>query len=226
MVRVFKKHKFSILVCLSASLLSGCYEFADPIEVDGNNPSANGPTAAGNLPPVISGQAPTGATIGQEYLFIPAATDADGDSLTFSIINPPEWTEFDSTTGELSGMPMAGQSAVYDDITISVSDGKVMVSLPAFSITVAQVATSSVTLSWTAPTQNEDGTPLIDLAAYKIYYGLSEGNYPNEIRIDNPGITTYLVDNLTPNTYFFVSTSINLAGMESDFSNVASKIVN
>jgi len=123
-------------------------------------------------------------------------------------------------------MPTLGQSAVYDNITISVSDGQMDDSLPAFAITVAQVGTSSVTLSWTAPTQNEDGTPLMDLAAYKIYYGLSEGNYPNRIHIDNPGITTYVVDNLTPSTYFFVSTAINSSGMESDFSNVAIKAVN
>ena len=208
------------------SLLGGCYEFGDPIEVDDNNPSGNGPTATGNTPPVISGRAPAAATIGQEYLFVPSATDADGDTLTFFIDNAPAWAAFDPATGELRGMPMLGQSAVYDNITISVSDGELTVSLPAFAITVAQVGTGSVTLSWTPPSLNEDGTPLIDLAAYKIYYGLSEGNYPNEIRIDNPGITTYVVDNLTPNTYFFVSTSINSIEMESVFSNVASKIVN
>jgi len=208
------------------SLLGGCYEFGDPIEADGSNPSGDGPTATGNTPPVISGTAPTGATIGQEYLFVPAATDADGDTLTFSITNSPAWATFDPTTGALSGMPVLGQSAVYDNITISVSDGGMEDSLPAFAINVAQVGLGSVTLSWTAPTQNEDGTPLMDLAAYKIYYGLSEGNYPNQIRIDNPGITMYVVDNLTPSTYFFVSTSINSTGMESSFSNVASKIVN
>ena len=82
------------------------------------------------------------------------------------------------------------------------------------------------TLSWTPPNQYEDGTPLNDLAAYKIYYGLSEGNYPNQIRIDNPGITTYVVDNLTANTYFFVSTSINSNDVESEFSNIAMKVVN
>jgi hypothetical protein len=31
------------------------------------------------------------------------------------------------------------------------------------------------TLSWTAPDENTDGTPLINLAGYRIYYGTSRG---------------------------------------------------
>jgi len=43
---------------------------------------------------------------------------------------------------------------------------------------------------------------------------------------NNPGITTYVVENLSPNTYIFASTSINASGVESDFSNVATKTIN
>jgi len=82
-----------------------------------------------------------------------------------------------------------------------------------------------VTLTWTPLIKNTDGSVLTDLTAYKIYYGLSEVNYPNEIRIDNPGISTFVIDNLSPNTYYFISVSINSAEFESDFSNVAIKVV-
>ncbi len=34
----------------------------------------------------------------------------------------------------------------------------------------AQVEAGQAILSWTAPTTNEDGTPLTDLAGYKLYY--------------------------------------------------------
>ena len=44
-------------------------------------------------------------------------------------------------------------------------------SLPAFSITVTQVGLGSMSLSWTPPTQNTDGSALTDLAGYKLYYG-------------------------------------------------------
>ncbi len=66
----------------------------------------------------------------------------------------------------------------------------------------------------------------MDLAGFKICYGTSPSNYPNEITIDNPGITTHVVDNLTPNTWYFVSTAFNSSGVESDVSNVATKTIN
>jgi Fibronectin type III domain len=91
---------------------------------------------------------------------------------------------------------------------------------------VNQVSLGSATLNWIPPTQNTDGSALTDLAGYRIYYSTSPGNYPNQITINNPGITTYVVDNLTPNTWYFVSTSFNSSGMESDFSNVATRTIN
>ena len=178
-----------------------------------------------NNAPQINGNAPAIVTIDQQYVFQPSASDPDGDDLSFAVANLPSWAAFDDTTGLLSGMPVQGDEAVYDNIVISVSDGQLMASLPAFAITVTQAATGSVTLTWTPATKNTDGSPLTDLAAYKIYYGLSEGDYPNEIRIDNPGISSYVVVNLSPNGYYFVSTSINSSEVESDFSNVAFKTV-
>lgn len=83
----------------------------------------------------------------------------------------------------------------------------------------------SATLSWTAPTQNTDGTALTDLAAYKFYYGTSSGDYSDMVRVDNPGITTYVIDNLAPATYYFVATATNDAGIESRFSNEVTKAV-
>ena len=178
-----------------------------------------------NNAPQINGNAPAIVTIDQQYVFQPSASDPDGDDLSFAIANLPSWAAFDDTTGLLSGMPVQGDEAVYDNIVISVSDGELMASLPAFVITVIQVANGSVTLTWTPATKNTDGSPLTDLAAYKIYYGLAEGDYPNEIRIENPGISSYVVENLSPNSYYFVSTSINSSEVESDFSNVAFKTV-
>ena len=80
-------------------------------------------------------------------------------------------------------------------------------------------------VNWTAPTMNEDGTPLTDLAGYTIYWGTSPGNYPNSVTIDNPSVTTYVVDNLAPGTYEFVATSFNSAGVESRYSGAATRVV-
>ena len=82
-----------------------------------------------------------------------------------------------------------------------------------------------MTLSWTPPTENSDGTALTNLAGYNIYYGTQQANYPNWIRIDNPSISTYLVENLVPDTYYLVVTSFNSMGIESTYSGVAVKTV-
>lgn len=80
------------------------------------------------------------------------------------------------------------------------------------------------TLSWDAPTTNEDGTPLTDLSGYKIYYGTSSGNYSQSIDVGN--ITTYTVGNLTEGvTYFFVATAYDTSANESNYSNEVSKTI-
>ena len=204
-------------------LLSGCNDSegeGDRISIPDN------PDTPGNQAPAISGNPSPAVNIGEQYSFTPSASDPDGDSLTFSIQGLPSWASFSSSNGRITGTPSMADEGSYGSIAISVSDGKLSTSLPEFSIDAVAASLGSVTLSWTPPTQNEDGTVLTDLAAYKIYYGLSAGSYGNQVRIDNPGISTYVVDNLAPNTYYFVSTAINASGVESSYSNMATKIVN
>ena len=83
----------------------------------------------------------------------------------------------------------------------------------------------SVTLSWVAPTQNEDGTALTDLGGYKIYWGTTSGSYPNSVTINDANATSYVVENLSPGTYEFVATSFNTSGVESRYSAPATKVV-
>ena len=97
--------------------------------------------------------------------------------------------------------------------------------LPAFSVDVVQASTNSITLSWQPPTVNEDGSTLSDLAGYKIYYGTESGNYSQAIQVNNPGLASYVVENLVPATYYIVATSFNRDGVESEFSNEAVKQV-
>ena len=180
---------------------------------------------AANRAPSISGTPSLSVVEGQAYDFTPSASDPDGDALTFRVTNKPSWANFSSGTGRLSGTPGPGTAGTYSSIMIKVSDGKAEASLPAFTITVQQAALGSATLSWTPPTTRTDGTPLTDLAGYKIHYGTSQGTYPNKVTIDNPGVTTYVVENLSPATYYFVTTAFDATGGESDYSNVASKTI-
>jgi hypothetical protein len=97
--------------------------------------------------------------------------------------------------------------------------------MPDFTITVMAVANGSATLSWAAPTQNEDGSPLMNLAGYKVHWGTSSGSYGNSVTIANPGITIYVVENLVAGTYYFATSAFNGDGVESNFSNEASKTI-
>ena len=181
---------------------------------------------ATNSAPQISGTPATAVNVGQNYAFTPTASDPDGNNLTFSIQNRPSWAQFDTATGTLSGVPSAGDAGNYTGISISVSDGDLSASLPNFSIMVNQIALGSATLTWTPPTQNTDGSPLTDLAGYRIYYGTSPGNYSNTAAVSNPGVASFVVDGLTQGTWYFVTTSINTSGIESAYSNEATKTVN
>jgi hypothetical protein len=91
----------------------------------------------------------------------------------------------------------------------------------------AMPATSSaraLTLSWDAPTQNADGSPLVGLQGYRIYYGATP-QVPNVIDVNNPGLSTYVVENLTAGTYYFALTAYNSAGVESSLSSLVSTTV-
>jgi hypothetical protein len=179
-----------------------------------------------NRAPTISGTPATQVMQGTAYSFQPTASDPDGNTLTFSIVNKPSWATFTPSTGKLSGTPTAGDVGTTSGIVISVDDGKGgSASLAAFAVTVQAVTTGSALLTWVPPTQNTDGSALINLASYKVYWGTTQGNYPNSAAVNDASATTYLVENLVPGTYFFVVTAVNSQGTESQFSNTASKVI-
>jgi len=212
----------ALIPCFAMLALAGC------LSEEGGSDFAGGGDAggSGNQAPTISGNPPAAVMVGESYSFTPTASDPDGDPLTFSIANKPNWASFDTGTGRLSGNPTLANVGMTSNIRITVSDGDLSASTSSFAIDVTQTGTASTTLSWTAPTMNEDGTTLTDLAGYKIYYGKSSRNYTNTIQIDNPSVTTYVVDNLSPDTYYFAATSVNSSGIESRYSGEAVKTLN
>lgn len=172
--------------------------------------------------PTIQGSAPATATVGQTYTFQPKASGGTG-TLSFTIANKPGWATFNASTGELSGTPSASDVGSDAGIEISVTDGGSVVSLPAFSITVgaaavAQGGPGTVTLTWQPPTQYSDGTPLTSLAGYDVYYGTASQSYSQSIKLTNPGLSTYVVQNLPAGTYYFAVAAYDSTGALSSFS--------
>ncbi len=178
-----------------------------------------------NRAPKISGHPPPETLAGDYFQFRPHAQDPDDQLLVFSVSNKPTWARLDPASGRLHGYPGAADVGLYTGITISVSDGSAVTSLPAFDIEVTGSADGAATISWTPPTRNEDGSVLHDLAGYRIYVGHGPGLISRVVEIDNPGLTRYLVENLPPATWHFAMTSVNRHGRESRRSAVVSKRV-
>ncbi len=122
---------------IEANLVSGAVLKAPDFDFTMSNPSAGT-----NRPPSISGNPPADARVGSSYDFRPNASDADSDTLSFSVTNPPSWARFDPLTGRLWGTPESGNVGINRNIVITATDGKANTSLPAFSIDVASNGTS------------------------------------------------------------------------------------
>src|SRR5690606_30089558 len=89
-----------------------------------------------NDAPDISGVPTISVDQDETYSFVPSASDLDGDTLTFSITNQPAWANFNTNTGALTGAPTVADIGNYVGIVISVSDGALTASLPAFTLSV------------------------------------------------------------------------------------------
>jgi len=80
------------------------------------------------------------------------------------------------------------------------------------------------TLSWDTPLKNADGSLLTDLQGYKVYYGVSSGNYTQMIDVGN--VNLYTLSGLTKGTtYFFTVTTYNSSGIESNYAVEDSKTI-
>jgi len=214
MNKMARKLGITTWIVIFATALGGC------------GGSVSEEAAGTNNSPTISGAPGTTVLFDDTYEFTPVASDPDSDPLTFSVQGKPAWAAFTATDGVLSGAPSVADVGSYAGIVISVSDdGGMSANLPQFSLAVVQNADGSITVSWTPPTLNEDGSALAltDLAAYKFYYGRSPGSYTKQVRVDAPGggLTSFVIENLTPATYYIVATAINIDEIESRFSNEA-----
>ena len=135
---------------------------------------------------------------------------------------------------QASTSPQGATSPQSPTSAPSSTTGPAPASSPPASTTGATTASSppptatigNVTINWTPPTENTDGTPLTNLAGYDIHYGTASGNYTHSVTVSNPGIATYVVSNLSPGTYYFSVAALNSNGTESPLSSEVSTTVN
>jgi hypothetical protein len=206
-----------LVLALTGTLAAGCG--------GEEGESADAGSGGGSAQLSISGNPPSSITQGTSFSFTPTVNNPSGGALTFTITNLPGWASFNPGNGRISGTPGPNDVGTYANIRITASNGADSVTSAAHTVEVVGTATGSVTLSWLPPTQNADGTPLVDLAGYRLYWGMSPAQLDNAVTLSNPSITTYVFDQLTPATWYFGATALNADGVESSMSNLASRAV-
>lgn len=185
--------------------------------------STSSTTNSGTLS--IQGVPPAGVNYGSPYSFTPTVLAPAGAALAFSIQNKPAWAAFNSSNGALSGTPAAGDVGTDANIVISVSDGTASASLTAFSISVNEFSNGAATLDWTPVTETTTDTTLTGLAGYIVYYGTSADNLNQQVKLANPGQTTYMMTNLAAATWYFAVAAYTSDGVVGQRSNVGEKTI-
>ena len=81
----------------------------------------------------------------------------------------------------------------------------------------------SVVLTWNAPLTRTDGSPIGELAGYRIRYGDEPDGLRCEIEIGDPKAVSWKLTDLSPGTWYFAVVSVDSAKVESRQSDVVSK---
>jgi hypothetical protein len=97
--------------------------------------------------------------------------------------------------------------------------------LTPFTIQVKPPASATATLSWTAPTENTDGTPIIDLAGYRILYGTDPSELTKTITVAGAKQTTFEISGLAQGTYYFAVVAYDSEGVDGDQSILANQTI-
>lgn len=120
-----------------------------------------------------------------------------------------------TASGSWSGAKALSGSQTVTNLTANAS----------YTLTCSRSVRGSASLSWTAPTKNTDGSALTTLAGYRISYGLTSSALTNTIQVPSPTTVNYIVGNLDSGTWYFGARAYTSTGVESDLSNVVSKVV-
>jgi hypothetical protein len=86
-------------------------------------------------------------------------------------------------------------------------------------------AAGTADLSWSAPTTNTDGSPLTDLAGYRIYYGTSPTALNKSVDVPAVSTTNYVISGLPQGTWYFAVEAYTNNGLESSLSQVVDKTI-
>ena len=136
------------------------------------------------------------------------------------------------TPENIGGLPVKEGTTVFSKQRAAVNCVGLSLVLGGVLLVAAPGGAGILDASWTAPTTNSDGSPLTDLASYRVYYGTSDPSCPGASFVevaspapDPPDNQTVLstLRGLSAGTLYNVSvTAVDASGNESDCSTPAS----
>ena len=169
---------------------------------------------ASNQAPTISSDSRDYARVGANFAFQPSYSDPDGDRLTFSASNLPPWANIDAANGRITGTPGSSDLGDYEEITITVADASHRAVTQPFTITVLPSTSGVATLRWQQPYTKFDGSPLDDLAGYRIVYGRNADDLDRSVFIGDPARTEFEFTTLDTGIWYFAVIAVNANGLE------------
>lgn len=181
--------------------------------------------AASNRAPTITTDSSAIAHVGVTYDYQPVASDPDGDTLRFTANNLPPWASMDPNTGRITGTPGENDAGEYESITIVVADAGGRTESDPFTITVVAEGTGVASLQWETPPSKVDGSPLDDLAGYRILYGRTADELDRSVLISDPATTSFEFGTLGPGTWYFAVVAVNAGGLEGPATTLAQKSI-
>ena len=205
-------------VMVLSTALAGCSGSIEPFEEE---LEAAASPEAGQLPEGSDDESPEGGgTVSNTPLLSLSASDLsvpEGGSVTlsWSASGADSCTASGGWSGELasSGNQVVGPVVAGTTFSLNCS-GPGGVSLEMISVSVV----GPVELSWIAPEENVDGSELVDLAGYKLYFGENSRDYDESIELTDTSATTHTLE-LPTGSYYFAMTAFDTEGHESNYSN-------
>jgi hypothetical protein len=194
--------------CLCLSFLTACNQ---------DSPSNNDTSPSVDLGPDLT------VDIGDPVHLTPTIKDLDTNKISYLWIqtsgNPISLP--DNNSPYITFTPLINDLLEFE---LTVTDNQDQEYRDDVSVTVLpENGKYTAQLNWTAPTENEDGSTLRNLAGYKIYYGQSITNLDVSIIVNNPLETSFDIKKLDPDSnYFFCISAYNTVGSESKCSDTVS----
>ena len=138
------------------------------------------------------------------YSFQPSASGSRRQHADVQHPEPPGLGHVQHGDRPAVGTPALTDVATFSNIIISVSDGTAIgFAARVLARGAAGCRPARATVTWTAPTTNTDGSPLTDLAGYRVVYGRAADTLDQSAPVNNPGLTSYTVENLSQGTWYF-----------------------